>query len=75
MPKGETKFRLLIRGKSLYVSLSHELNVDLRFGDVPTFGRGTIRCFTDNVSDMKKLAGHNFEDILQVRSTLSIFIG
>ena len=39
----------------------------LRFRDVPTFGQGTIRRFADNVSEIKKLAGRDFEDILQVR--------
>jgi hypothetical protein len=37
-----------------------------RFRQVPTFGRDTIRRFGRNVSDMKKLAGRDFEDILQV---------
>ena len=33
---------------------------------VPMFGRGTIQKFSNNVSEMKKLAARNFEDILQV---------
>jgi len=33
---------------------------------VPTFGKGTIRKFSNNVSEMKKLAARDFEDILQV---------
>ncbi|KIJ19526.1 hypothetical protein PAXINDRAFT_69398, partial [Paxillus involutus ATCC 200175] len=32
---------------------------------VPTFGRDTIRCFTNNLSEMKQMAAHNFEDLLQ----------
>ncbi|PSR74642.1 hypothetical protein PHLCEN_2v9671, partial [Hermanssonia centrifuga] len=36
-----------------------------RFRQVPTFGRDTIRRFSNNVSGMKKLAARNFEDILQ----------
>ena len=32
------------------------------------FGYGTIRRFPSNVSDMKKLAARDFEDILQVRT-------
>ncbi|KAG5649594.1 hypothetical protein H0H81_002919, partial [Sphagnurus paluster] len=32
---------------------------------VPTFGRSTIRQFSDNVSAMKKLAAQNYEDLLQ----------
>lgn len=37
-----------------------------RFRHIPTFGTGTIRRFSDNVSEMKKLAARDFEDILQV---------
>ena len=40
---------------------------------MPTFGRGTIRRFANNVSEMKKLAGRDFEDILQV-SRISLFL-
>ncbi|KIY49798.1 hypothetical protein FISHEDRAFT_40613 [Fistulina hepatica ATCC 64428] len=40
-------------------------NFDLRFRQVPTFGRSTIRRFATNVSEMKKLAARDFEDILQ----------
>ncbi|THG95202.1 hypothetical protein EW026_g6403 [Hermanssonia centrifuga] len=36
-----------------------------RFRQVPTFGRYTIRRFSNNVSGMKKLAARDFEDILQ----------
>ncbi|KAJ7571955.1 hypothetical protein C8J56DRAFT_810204, partial [Mycena floridula] len=32
---------------------------------VPTFGRDTIRHFHNNVSKLKKFAGHDFEDVLQ----------
>jgi hypothetical protein len=44
-----------------------------RFRKVPTFGRGTIRSFGNNVSAMKQLAGRDFEDILQVMSLMLIF--
>ena len=37
-----------------------------RFRAVPTFGRSTIRRFTENASDTKKLAARNYEDLLQV---------
>ena len=40
--------------------------LNLRYRDIPTFGRSTIRRFGENVSSMKKLAARNFEDILQV---------
>lgn len=36
------------------------------FRQVPTFGRSTIRRFHNNVSEMKRLAARDFEDILQV---------
>ncbi|KIJ23071.1 hypothetical protein M422DRAFT_276426 [Sphaerobolus stellatus SS14] len=39
--------------------------MDERFRKVPAFGRGTIRRFTGNVSELKKLAARNYEDILQ----------
>jgi len=74
MPKGKIEFKLLTRGKLFCISLIHRLNIYIRFRDVPTFGRGTIRRFADNVSDMKKLAGRDFEDILQVMSILMAFI-
>jgi hypothetical protein len=36
-----------------------------RYRQVPTFGRDTIRRFSTNASAMKKLAGRDFEDLLQ----------
>ncbi|KAF7317520.1 hypothetical protein MKEN_00838600 [Mycena kentingensis (nom. inval.)] len=38
---------------------------DARFRQISAFGRSTIRKFHKNVSEMKKLAGRDFEDILQ----------
>lgn len=38
----------------------------IRFRQVPSFGRDTIRKFRTNISEMKQLAGRDFEDILQV---------
>jgi len=35
------------------------------------FGSSTIRRFATNASEMKKLAARNFEDLLQVRLTIS----
>ena len=49
-------------------SLSHSLSL-LRYRQVPTFGRGTIRWFTNNASAMKRLAARDFEDLLQVSSS------
>ena len=46
-----------------------------RYRQVPTFGRSTIRRFSENASGMKKLAARNFEDLLQVRlHSLEIWI-
>ncbi|KAJ3554174.1 hypothetical protein NM688_g3242 [Phlebia brevispora] len=38
---------------------------DRRFRRVPTFGTETIRRFHNNVSELKKLAARDYEDILQ----------
>jgi len=37
-----------------------------RYRSVPTFGRSTIRRFSENASSMKKMAARNYEDLLQV---------
>ena len=39
-----------------------------RFQAVPTFRESTIRWFAQNVSELKKLAARDYEDILQVSS-------
>ncbi|KAG6905803.1 hypothetical protein DXG01_000659 [Tephrocybe rancida] len=49
--------------ESVDENLVHEL--DRRFRAVPTFGRDTIRRFTTNASELKKMAAHNYEDLLQ----------
>ncbi|KAF8873128.1 hypothetical protein BD779DRAFT_1452164, partial [Infundibulicybe gibba] len=36
-----------------------------RYREISTFGRGTIRAFASNSSEMKKLAARDFEDLLQ----------
>ncbi|KAH9944799.1 hypothetical protein B0H21DRAFT_823184 [Amylocystis lapponica] len=41
------------------------VELDSRFRRISTFGRGTIRRFTGNVSEMRKLAARDFEDLLQ----------
>lgn len=47
-------------------STIHILNE--RFRNVPVFGPSTIRKFSTSVSEMKRMAARDFEDILQVRS-------
>jgi len=37
-----------------------------RYQDIPTFGCGTIQKFNNNILAMKKMAVHDFEDLLQV---------
>ncbi|KAH9929651.1 hypothetical protein B0H21DRAFT_700102 [Amylocystis lapponica] len=41
------------------------LELNRRFREIPVFGRSTIRRFASNVSEMKKMAARDFEDILQ----------
>jgi hypothetical protein len=43
----------------------------LSYRHVPTFSQDTIRKFSTNTSEMKRLAARNFEDILQVRLLLA----
>ncbi|KZV88625.1 hypothetical protein EXIGLDRAFT_751594 [Exidia glandulosa HHB12029] len=50
----------------LYAVDPHLLEeLDSRFRQIPIFGRFSIRRFSNNVSELKQLAAHNFEDILQ----------
>jgi hypothetical protein len=37
-----------------------------RFRHVPSYGNGVIRKFSNNTSEMKRLAARDFEDVLQV---------
>ena len=45
------------------------LTWDSRYRLIAPFGKDTIRRFANNASQMKKLAGYHFEDLLQVRDT------
>jgi hypothetical protein len=58
--------RRFVRAILLFVTAYVDKFV-IRFRLVPTFGRGTIRRFANNASEMKKMAARNFEDLLQVR--------
>ena len=49
---------------NMKVALSHTLYV--RYRQIETFGRSTIRRFDANTSALKKLAARNYEDALQV---------
>ena len=53
------------------MTYADEFQFVIRFRLVPTFGRGTIRRFATNASEMKKMAARNFEDLLQVRLSIA----
>ncbi|KAG6911067.1 hypothetical protein DXG01_004582 [Tephrocybe rancida] len=56
----------------LYAMGISEVNeLDRRYRQVPRFGPGVIRTFSANVSELKKLAAHNFEDLLQVNNSIA----
>jgi hypothetical protein len=40
------------------------------YRQIPVFGRNTIRRFSNNCSELKKMAARDFEDLLQVSSNL-----
>ena len=66
MWRGTTEFKPWTQGESHITDARCVFTIYIRFCTVPTFGRGTIRRFGNNVSGMKKLAGRDFKDILQV---------
>jgi hypothetical protein len=41
-------------------------DVEQRYRELPSFGRDTIRRFSSNSSEMKKMTAHDFENLLQV---------
>jgi hypothetical protein len=44
----------------------------LSYRQMPTFGSSTIRKFSNNASEMKKLAARDFEDLLQVETVTRV---
>ncbi|KAJ7178829.1 hypothetical protein C8R43DRAFT_872143 [Mycena crocata] len=51
----------------LYAALPSGASVNTlneRFRQISSFGRGTVRRFCSNASEMKKLAGHNYDNLL-----------
>ncbi|KIJ58567.1 hypothetical protein HYDPIDRAFT_34041 [Hydnomerulius pinastri MD-312] len=48
-------------------------DLDYRYRQVPTFGRGTVRRFHRNVSELKKMMARDFEDLLQC--AIPVFTG
>ncbi|KAE9393590.1 hypothetical protein BT96DRAFT_999289 [Gymnopus androsaceus JB14] len=48
-----------------YWKSSAKDDLNQRYCSLPTFVSGTIRRFSKSVSSLKKMTGHNFEDLLQ----------
>jgi hypothetical protein len=62
---GEDTVQQLNRRLRIMYPLCILPDITHRYRQVPTFGRDTIRRFSTNASAMKKLAGRDFEDLLQ----------
>lgn len=45
------------------------------YREIPSFGRDTIWKFTANVSELKKMAARDFENLLQVSLIGCLLIG
>lgn len=50
----------------IHSTLYNLYSLTCRFRRMPTFGRDTIRKFTNNVAGQKQMAARDYEDILQV---------
>lgn len=50
----------------IFLALEGILSLICRYRAIPSFGRDTIRRFADNCSEMKRMAAHNYENLLQV---------
>lgn len=50
----------------MYIHTSTNAN-ETRYRLVPTFGKDTIRKFSSNTSELKRLAARDYEDLLQVQ--------
>jgi len=61
-------YGLSLHSNEFSISWSH-----VRFCQLPTFGSSVIQKFANNTSEMKKLAAHDFKDILQVSFHCSSF--
>ena len=68
MLRETTEFKPWTQGESQYTDSPHIFTHYIRFRQVLMFRWGIIRHCGNNVSRMKKLAGYNFKDILQIRS-------
>ncbi|KAG2060731.1 hypothetical protein BDR06DRAFT_1054389 [Suillus hirtellus] len=52
-------------GKRLVATLDNSDDTKTKFRHVPSYGNGIIQTFSNNTSEMKRLAARDFEDILQ----------
>ena len=70
MPLGKAQRHLWLNWiQGLYMTIllgDDQLSIVHRYRQISTFGTGTIRKFSQNSSEMKKLAARDFEDLLQV---------
>ena len=58
----------------LYAAAGTRINeLNLRYREITAFGHNTIWAIKYNVSAMKQLAARDFEDLLQVRTTVTTF--
>ena len=55
-----------ISGKNENDTLELHTDTYPSYHQIPTFGHDTIRRFRCNVSELKKMAARDFEDLLQV---------
>lgn len=53
---------------AIYRRFNPSKSPNVRFRLIKPFGKDKIRRFSNNASQMKKLAAHHFEDLLQVQS-------
>jgi hypothetical protein len=67
----DSRYEEVLRGCRCLLTVHTSLSY-CRFRQVPTFGLGVIRRFSNNTSEMKRLAARDFEDILQV--VLPVFL-
>ena len=56
----------------LFTIVTTETNV-ISFWQIPTFSRGVICQFSNNASEMRRLAACNFKDLLQ--ASIYMFLG
>ncbi len=69
----ESKSLIIGEFSSFCCQMSMSTDTTIRYRQIPTFWRGTIRRFDANVSGMKKLAARDWEDLLQVCQCSNFF--